>query len=123
MRLFPEFQAPSWAPWRNVLAAVDGLAPEDPEFVLRVTGRTTLPSRAVLEAAFGLGRGVGKSRMSGLKAAHALTARSYRRAPGEEIYVVVYGPDRRQSALTQRYASGLLHSHPVLEAMIANETK
>ena len=72
-RLFPEFHAPSWAGWLDVLGR---LTPEVREFY------------AIC------GRGAGKSRVVALLAA-CFASREYRRAPGERIYVGVFAPDQQ----------------------------
>jgi hypothetical protein len=100
-RGFPEFRRPSWSAWRRVL------------------GRITPAVRELYVIA---GRGSGKSRIVALLAAWAAT-RKYRRAAGEEIYVGVFGPDRRQARVTFRYVAGLLRSDPSLAALIVSETR
>lgn len=101
MELFPEFRVTSWDAWRAVLAR---LGPEVREFYAAC------------------GRGSGKSRIAALIAC-AFAGRSYRRAPGESIYIAVIAPDRRQAAVTHRYVVGLLRSVPALAALIDNEQR
>jgi len=101
MRLIPEFQARSWDGWRTILAK---LTPDVREFYAAV------------------GRGAGKSRIVALLACWAAT-RSYRRVPGEFVYVGIFGPDRKQAGVTFRYICGLLKSVPALEALIVAESK
>ena len=60
--LWPEFAAPSWAPWASIEDAVFGVEPEDGELVRKVTGRQTLPTSPVSEVWAIVGRGGGKSR-------------------------------------------------------------
>lgn len=98
---FAEFRRPSWAAWRDVLK--------------RITPN-------VRELYVIAGRGSGKSRIVSLLATWAAT-REYRRAPGEEVYVGVFGPDRRQARVTFRYIVGLLRSDPSLSALIVSETR
>ena len=102
MSLFDEFRAPSWDGWKGVLA--------------RLTAR-------VREFWFIGGRGIGKSRIVALIACWFASIREYRRAPGEFIYVGIFSPDRKQSAITFRYVLGLLRSVPALEALIVNVTR
>lgn len=101
MDLFEEFHAASWDGWRGVLAR---LTPNVREF-------------------YGIvGRGAGKSRIVALLACW-FASQQYLRAPGESIYIGVFGPDRKQAAITFRYTLGLLRSVPTLAALIVNETK
>lgn len=101
MSLFPHFRAPSWDGWRGILA--------------RLTS-------AIRELFIIAGRGSGKSMIAALLAC-AFASREYPRAPGEFIYVGVFGPDRRQAGITFRYILGLLRSVPELDQLIVNETK
>lgn len=101
MNLFQEFRAPSWDGWRAILAR---LTEEVREFYAVV------------------GRGAGKSRIVALLACF-FASREYARAPGEFIYIGVFGPDRKQAALTFRYILGLLRSVPALAQLIVNETR
>lgn len=101
MALFEEFRASSWDGWRSVLAR---LTPSVREFYAIV------------------GRGAGKSRIVALIAC-CIASREYRRAPGEFVYIGVFGPDRKQAGVTFRYVVGLLRSVPALAALIVNESK
>lgn len=99
MHLFAEFRQPSWDGWRTVLAR---LTPNVREFYAVV------------------GRGAGKSRIVALLAC-CVASREYRRAPGESVYIGVFGPDRKQAAITFRYVVGLIKSVPSLAALIVAE--
>ena len=122
-RLFPEFAAPSWAAWGAIEDTIFGRRPSDPELVRRVTGRAVLPDAPVQEAWVIAGRGSGKSRFVARLAAFFACAQRYERAPGEQVYVGVFGPDRKQAGITFKYISGLLHSVPALERLIVTETR
>src|SRR6478672_1747436 len=92
MNLFKEFRQSSWDAWRPNL---ERLTPAVREF-------------------YGvIGRGAGKSRIVALIASFKAT-RSYRRVPGENIYVGIFAPDRKQAGVTFRYVVGLLRSVPAL---------
>ena len=43
-----------------------------------------------------VGRGAGKSRIVAVIAC-CVASRDYRRAPGERVYIGVFGPDRKQA--------------------------
>lgn len=120
--LFPEFSAPSWHAWNCIEDVVFGYEPDDVELVLRLTGRTALPPGPASEEWDIVGRGAGKSRAKGRRAAYVACGKEYRLAPGEHVYVGVFGPDKKQAQLTHRYIRGLLRSVPVLAAMIVRET-
>jgi len=99
MNLFAEFRASSWNGWREVLARISG---------------STREFYAVV------GRGAGKSRMVALIAC-AFATREYERAPGEYVYVGVFGPTKAQAAITYRYIRGLFRSVSQLEGLIIGE--
>lgn len=99
MRLFEEFRAASWDGWRVVLAR---LLPSVREFYVIA------------------GRGAGKSRIIALLAC-CFATRAYTRAPGENIYIGVAAPDRKQAGVTFRYIVGMLNSVPSLAALIVAE--
>jgi hypothetical protein len=101
LSLFAEFRTSSWDRWRCILAR---LTPAIREFYVIA------------------GRGSGKSRIAALLAC-CYACREYARAPGEDIYIGVFGPDRRQARLTFKYIVGLLRSVPSLAALIVNETR
>lgn len=101
MSSFSEFKAPSWDKWREVLS--------------QITGDT----RELYVIA---GRGSGKSRIVALIAA-CVSLGEYPHAPGERIYVGVFGPDRKQARITFSYIVGLLRAVPELEALITHESK
>jgi hypothetical protein len=113
----------SWRPWRSVIAAALGKPPGDPALVRRIADRKHLPTRPVKEGWIIAGRGSGKSRAVATVGAAFATCRTYRRAPGERIYVGIFAPDRKQSAITLAYVRGLLHSSAALERMIVEEFK
>jgi hypothetical protein len=99
MHLFPEFRASSWNGWRTHLA------------------RITPTTRELYAVA---GRGSGKSRIVSLLSG-CFAVRTYRRVPGEFIFIGVFAPDRKQARITFRYIVGLLKSVPALAALIVRE--
>ncbi len=101
MKSFSEFKAPSWEGWRRVLS------------------RVTKDTRELYVIA---GRGSGKSRIVALIAA-CVSLGEYQHAPGERIYVGVFGPDRKQARITFLYIIGLLRADPKLEALIVRESR
>lgn len=101
MNLFPEFKASSWNGWRRILS------------------RVTSDTRELYVIA---GRGSGKSRIVALIAA-CVSLGEYQHAPGERIYIGVFGPDRKQARITFSYVIGLLRADPKLEALIVRESR
>lgn len=120
-RLWPEFAAESWQGWASIEDVAFGDTPADPQLVHRLTGRQVLPSAPVSELVVIAGRGAGKSRWAARLAVHAACGRTYRRAPGERIYVGIFAPDKRQAGVTLSYVTGLLHAVPALESLIVRE--
>ncbi|HXG71555.1 MAG TPA: hypothetical protein VNJ04_13195 [Gemmatimonadaceae bacterium] len=120
--LFPEFNAPSWSAWNAIDDAVFGLEPSDRALVERVTGRTVLPSAPIAELWMVKGRGGGGSRFTARTATFFATARDYRRAAGENVYVGIFGPDRKQGRVTFRYVRELIRSVPALDALVVRDS-
>jgi hypothetical protein len=122
LKHFPQFLAPSWLGWRSIAAALFGQAPEDPEFVLRVTGRSTVPTTVLRGLFAAAGRGSGKTRFMSLVVAYFAVGRVYQLAPGEHVYIGLYSPTKRQSQIAFRYVLGLIKSVRSFAAMITRET-
>lgn len=119
--LWPEFDDPSWAGWASIEDVMFGLEPDDPELVEKVTGRSVFPVEPVSEFWAAVGRGGGKSRFCGRLAVYFACGRSYRRVPGERIFVGIFAPDRKQAAVTFRYIKGLIKAVPQLERMVTRD--
>jgi len=121
-QLFPEFESPSWSRW-NALS--DILAGEVPESLdcLRLSGHTALPQTRVRELWCIKGRGSGGSRFCALEATYAACACRWPHAPGETIFVGVFGPDKKQSKVTLDYIRGFIQSVPELAALVVSETQ
>jgi len=120
-----QFSGKSWATWWAALKAAHALSLTDEEraTVQKLTGRQRLPSSPVRELWLLLGRRSGKSIIAALLAVWATCCRAYNLSPGEVGVYVVIAADRRQARVIKRYVSGLLRSHPALEALIERETK
>ena len=121
-----QFAGGSWDGWRVILKAMFALPLEDGELETfeALTGRTAAPTKVAREVWAICGRRAGKSIMSALVAVYLTTCREYKDlAPGERGVFMVIAADRRQARVVRRYISGLLHSTPVLEQLIARETK
>ena len=127
--LGPSFPLPAWQPWVNCAAALfgltDDLSESDKAFIRQCLGGRSLPTDPVREAWLVIGRRGGKSRFAAFVAVHLACFRDYRSvlSPGERGVVMILAADRRQARVVHGYISGLLHSVPMLEDLIAHETK
>ena len=123
------FPLPTWRPWLCCGAALFGLTDQltEPEqaFARECLGGRPLPTTPVAEAWLIIGRRGGKSRFAAVLAIFLACFRDYRSilAPGERGVVMIIAADRRRAGVVHRYVSALLHAVPMLEALIANETK
>ncbi|MEO7190067.1 MAG: hypothetical protein ABI051_03325 [Vicinamibacterales bacterium] len=119
------FAGDSWHAWRTLLTAIDdGLGALDDDgraLMHQLTGRSTVPA-TLAELWIICGRRSGKSIISAALAVWATTCRTYTLAPGEVGVFMVLAADRRQARVLKRYVSGLLHSTPVLAALVEDET-
>ena len=122
-----QFAGESWGGWRVILKAMFALPFEDGEELETfeaLTGRKVAPTKVAREVWAICGRRAGKSIIAALVAVYLTTCREYRDlAPGERGVFMVIAADRRQARVVRRYIAGLLHSTPVLEQLIARETK
>lgn len=119
------FKGSSWDAWRvlvRVLAGEPLTTPDERALFEQLTSQP-YAYRAFKEVWVVAGRRSGKSRIASLMAVHATTCRAYTLAPGEIGTFTVIAADRRQARIVKRYVSGLLRASPVLEALIAKETK
>jgi hypothetical protein len=110
------------AAWRAFLGALTGMVSEPNELVTRCTGRDRIEA-AAREAWVIVGRRGGKSEMAALIAVYLACFRTYALAPGEVGTVMILAADRKQARVVKRYISGLLQSHPMLAALVANDIK
>jgi hypothetical protein len=124
----PEFSAPSWAAWRVIARLFDGdahlLTDEERKLALRLTGRTTLPTKRPDVLVVGAGRRSGKSQFAGLTVSY-LASEDHRKklAPGEQATVVICGPDLEQAAIPFKRARGLIERSPTLKGAVVRETE
>ena len=125
----PSFPLPTWRPWLCCAAVLfgltDRLTESEQTFARACLGGRSLPDSPVAEAWLIIGRRGGKSRFAAVLAIFLACFRDYRSvlSSGERGVVMIIAADRRQAGVVHRYISALLHSVPMLEALIANETK
>lgn len=119
------FAAPSWPAWRALLAAIFALplSEADQQTFCALTGRSVAPTQPASEVWAICGRRSGKSAIAALVAVFLTTCRTYQLAPGEKGVFMVLAADRRQARVVRNYIGGLLHTSPVLEQLVAHETK
>ena len=121
------FAGRSWRPWFVALSLLYGLpvTGEDAELAFKATGRRVFPTGGFNEAYFAVGRGGGKSRAAAALAVYqAVFAADWPvlLAAGERAKVLVLACDREQARIVWNYCHGLLHSNPLLEALIESES-
>ena len=125
----PSFPLPLWQPWVSCAAALfgltDALSPAERLLVRQCLGGRAVPTQSVREGWLVIGRRGGKSRFAALVAIFLACFRHYDAvlAPGERGVFMIIAADRRQARVVHGYVAGLLHAVPMLEAMIAHETK
>ena len=125
----PSFPLPTWRPWLCCAAVLFGLTDQlnaaERGFARECLGGRPLSTTPAAEAWLIIGRRGGKSRFAAVVAIFLACFRDYRfiLAPGERGVVMIIAADRRQAGVVHRYISALLHAVPMLEALIANETK
>lgn len=122
-----QFNADSWAAWRTLLAGFDGLPLDEQQLELwhTLTGLENAPETPADELWLVVGRRGGKSFISALLAILEACFRDHQAklSPGEVATVLVISADRKQARTVFRYVSGLLHSNPMLEALISREDR
>jgi hypothetical protein len=122
---FPEFLSDSWQAWRVFLSAVFGVpipAINDALF-RRCTARQRHPEGLAREVWLIIGRRGGKSRVTALLATFLACFQRYELAAGERGVLMVIAADRRQARIVKRYIAALIHSQPMLTALVVSETK
>lgn len=119
------FGGPSWEVWRWCAAALFGLPipAAGRDVVSQCVGERTCPRRPVRNAWLIVGRRGGKSRFAALVVVYLAVFGRYSLVAGERAVAMIIAADRRQARVVKGYVSGLLHSVPMLEALIADETK
>jgi hypothetical protein len=91
----------------------------------RCAGRKTAPTLPFREILVITGRRAGKSFIAAIKALYMGLFHSFKKylAPGERGVIQIIAADRPQAGVIFRYVSAILHSNPVFEQYILNETK
>ena len=115
----------TWTSWSTVLKAIFALpmTEEDLSIFRQLTGRHSPPDNPVTEAWLICGRRSGKSFIVALIAAFLACFKDYRAClgPGERGVIMVIAADRKQSRVILKYLGAILHSVPMLAAMIVRQ--
>lgn len=113
--------------WKSFHKAVFGLPMTAAEYGIyrACTGRQVLPTKRCIECYAPVGRRGGKSANAALLAVYMTAIEQGWRehlAPGQQGVFAVIAVDRQAAREVHNYASGILHSSPLLRKMIASET-
>jgi hypothetical protein len=122
--LAPSFRGESWAVWRAILRAAEGLPLSDDQHrdFVRVAEREP-PRRRVRELWAIAGRRSGKDSVaSAIATVAALGDYSRHLRPGERASVLCLACDRQQARIVQRYIAGYFATLPLLKPLVARET-
>jgi hypothetical protein len=111
---------PSWAAWRALAKALDGLPLTDVESAIyeTATRRTALPTEPPSEVWIVCGRRAGKSRFAAAAAVRAML-RAYPLAPGETAICGVAAADRDQARVLLEYVAAPFREAPALRTLVA----
>jgi hypothetical protein len=118
------FRGASWATWRAVLRASEGLplSLEQLELFRQVADRDP-PGKRVRELWAIAGRRSGKDSVA--SAIAAVVAMGDHRAhlrPGERASVLCLAVDRQQAKIVNRYIRGYFNNNPLLQSLVTKET-
>lgn len=119
------FDAPSWAPWRVFLKALEALPMDEGETAVyrHHTGRNAPPTKRARYAELVVGRRGGKSRILATIATYLACVLDHRPfiVPGETPVVAIIAKDREQAKVIKNYISGFAREIPAFADMIEVE--
>ena len=121
-----QFSGDSFKAWRALLAGFYGLPlVGDEHAAWRKITRRQAPTKPHDELWLCVGRRGGKSQAAALLAVFEAAFQDYsdRLSPGEVATVAVLAQDRKAARSVFRYITGLLHSNPMLKALIVREDR
>lgn len=120
------FEGPTWAAWKTVLKAIYGLEMSQDDldrFRELAGGRNYAPGMTQAEVLLVCGRRAGKSRMTALIAAwEALQDWTPWLQRGDMATILVLAKEKKQAAETIKLVKAVFLDHPVMRALVANET-
>ena len=121
----PFFRGATWDAWRAFFAALFALPMSAAQVAIyrEHTQRTAPPTAPADEAWLVIGRRGGKSFALATVAVFLACFRDWRPylGPGERGTIMIIARDRRQARVIKRFVVGLLHSVPMLKAVIEEE--
>ena len=121
--LAPYFEGSSWATWRAVLRAAEGLPLDDDQLALfHAVADRDPPAHRVRELWVIAGRRSGKDSMaSGIATVAAMGDYRAHLRPGERAVVMCLAVDRDQARIVHRYIAGFFREIPLLRPLVARE--
>jgi hypothetical protein len=120
------FGGETFAAWRTVAKALDGLALDATELELyrRITGRTDAPVKPFREGYLVKPRRSGGTLFAAAVGLHAaLQDYCQRLGPGEVATVAMIASDRRQARQLMNYVKGLIDDSVLIAAEVTNQTQ
>ena len=117
---------PSWAAWKTLLIASMGekLTDDERKIFRQLTQREHEPGKRIEEMAAVVGRRGGKSRAISVLVSYLATLCQHPSlVPGETGIVLIFAPDRRQSAVVLDYCYAALTNSPMLRQLVTNRVQ
>jgi hypothetical protein len=114
----------TWASWFCFLRSFFALPPAkgDASLYRSCTGRSEWPQEPSRAAWAASGVRGGKSKIVALLAAYLAAFRTYQLSPGENGYILIVAPTKRQSSIVKRYLSSFFSDNPFLAPFLVRET-
>ena len=118
------FQGVSWATWRAVLRAAEGLPLDDIQLAqFHAVAERDPPTRRVRELWAIVGRRGGKDSIaSAIATAAAMGDYRAQLRPGERATIMCLACDRAQARIVARYITGYFRGNPLLAPLVERET-
>jgi hypothetical protein len=118
------FQGVSWATWRAVLRAAEGLPLDDIQLAqFHAVAERDPPTRRVRELWAIVGRRGGKDSIaSAIATAAAMGDYRAQLRPGERATIMCLACDRAQAPIVARYITGYFRGNPLLAPLVERET-
>jgi hypothetical protein len=117
---------PSWVAWKTLLIASMGekLTDDERRIFKQLTQRDHEPGKRIEEMAAVVGRRGGKSRAISVLVSYLATLCQHPSlVPGETGIVLIFAPDRRQSAVVLDYCYAALTNSPMLRQLVTNRVQ
>jgi len=114
----------TWAAWFAFLKTFFALKPskQDMKFFKKCTGRRKWSILAALEAWLIIGTRGGKSRITALMTAFLAIFKKYSLSSGENGYIIIVAPTKRQAGIIKRYLSSFFNDNAFFSPFLVRET-